>query len=381
MQGAVLKIGILGCRGIPNHYGGFEQFAQHLSHRLVENGHRVWVYQSSLHPFERDSWEGVNLIRQYDPEDKLGAFGQFIYDFNCLSDARKREFDILLQLGYTSNAIWFPFWPKNAANIIHMDGFEWKRSKYIRPVRYFLKLMEGLAVRQGDALVVDSPVIQSYITNSYGRKSFYIPYGVSLPVKSNLRYLEDLGLSESQYFLVIARIVPENNLETIIEGFLMSDHRLPLVIVGNTATRYAHDLVRRYKKYNILFCGSIYNQGALDSLRRHCALYFHGHSVGGTNPSLLEAMAHEIAICAHDNPFNRSVLGKDAFYFGARRDISDAIKANDLQNVARKWGPANYRKIKEGYQWSQITSGFEELFYETIASNVKLDLVLKNEKT
>ena len=125
-----IKIGILGTRGIPNAYGGFEQFAQYLAAGLVKMGHSVTVYNSSTHPFRESNWEGVEIVHCYDPENKIGTAGQFVYDYNCIRDAAKRNFDILLQLGYTSSSVWHRYWPKNAVNIVNMDGLEWKRTKY-----------------------------------------------------------------------------------------------------------------------------------------------------------------------------------------------------------------------------------------------------------
>src|SRR5579872_2984603 len=116
-----MRIGILGTRGIPNNYGGFEQFAQFLSVGLVQRGHSVWVYNSSNHPYREKKWEDVNIIRCSDWENYIGSTGQFDYDYNCLKDARKRGFDVLLQLGYTSNSVWHRRWPKDALNVINMD--------------------------------------------------------------------------------------------------------------------------------------------------------------------------------------------------------------------------------------------------------------------
>ena len=109
-----MKIGIIGTRGIPNNYGGFEQFAEYVGPALIDRGHDVYVYNSSLHPYTASSWKGVKLIKKFDPENKTGAFGQFIYDLNCILDSRKREYDIILQLGYTSSSIWSFLFPKKA---------------------------------------------------------------------------------------------------------------------------------------------------------------------------------------------------------------------------------------------------------------------------
>ena len=171
-----MKIAILGTRGIPNYYGGFEQFAEFFSVYLVEKGHEVFVYNSHDHPFQEKTFHGVNIIHQYDPEYKLGTFGQFIYDFNCIMDSRKRNFDIILQLGYTSNSVWFFLLPKRPIIITNMDGLEWKRTKYSKPVQQFLKFAERLAAVNSDFLVADSLGIQTFLKKQYKKESTYIAY-------------------------------------------------------------------------------------------------------------------------------------------------------------------------------------------------------------
>ena len=157
-----MKIGILGTRGVPNHYGGFEQFAEFFSVFLAEKGHEVYVYNSHTHPYQEKEFKGVKLIHCHDPENKIGTIGQFIYDLNCILDARKKNFDIILQLGYTSSSVWFKLHPKNAVVITNMDGLEWKRTKYSKPVQQALKWAEKLAVKNSDFLIADSLGIQNY---------------------------------------------------------------------------------------------------------------------------------------------------------------------------------------------------------------------------
>ena len=164
----MLKIAILGTRGIPNHYGGFEQFAEYLAKGLVERGFEVSVYNSHNHPYREKTWNGVEIIHCYDPEDKIGTAGQFIYDLNCIKDSRKRDFDIILQLGYTSSSVWNRFLPRKRTIITtNMDGLEWKRSKYSKPVQQFLKRAEGLAVKFSDHLIADSKGIREYLKEKY----------------------------------------------------------------------------------------------------------------------------------------------------------------------------------------------------------------------
>src|SRR4030095_13620718 len=125
-----MRIAILGSRGIPNQYGGFEQFASHAAPALANKGHEVYAYNSSTHPYKEKTWNNVNIIHCFDPEEKIGTAGQFIYDFNCILDSRKRNYDVILQLGYTSNSIWSFLYPQKPVLVTNMDGMEWKRSKY-----------------------------------------------------------------------------------------------------------------------------------------------------------------------------------------------------------------------------------------------------------
>ena len=184
-----MRIGILGTRGIPNAYGGFEQFAEFLALGLSQKGHAVYVYNSSLHPYTNDTWNEIHIIHCKDLEDKIGTAGQFIYDLNCIKDARKRKFDVLLQLGYTSNSIWYWLWPNDCVNIINMDGMEWKRSKYNATTQKFLKLSEKWAAEKGNILIADSIGIQQYLYQTHHRQSIYIPYGANIFTSPNVDLL------------------------------------------------------------------------------------------------------------------------------------------------------------------------------------------------
>ena len=135
-----MKIAIIGTRGIPNHYGGFEQFAEYLAVYLVKHNCEVYVYNSYNHPYQEPVFNGVNIIHCRDPEKKMGTIGQFIYDLNCILDTRNKDLDVILQLGYTSSSIWSFLLPKKPIIITNMDGLEWKRSKYWFLVRKFLKI-------------------------------------------------------------------------------------------------------------------------------------------------------------------------------------------------------------------------------------------------
>jgi len=354
-----MKIGILGTRGIPNHYGGFEQFAEHLSVGLVRLGHEVWVYNPHNHSFKEPRWHGVNLIHCFNPETYIGTPGQFLYDLKCIHDTRKRDFDVILQLGYTSSSVWnrcLPHKPKIATN---MDGLEWKRSKYSKPVRWFLKYAENLAVKSSDLLIADSEVIQDYLANSYRVSPIYIPYGADIFNTPDPSILFPFDVRPKEYFLIISRMQSDNHLKEIIRGVLQSDAKIPLLIIGHIGSSYGKLLLKTYASEKIRFLGPIFEKKTLNNLRYYASFYFHGHSSGGTNPSLLEAMAASSPVCAHDNPFNREVLGADACFFSNSGQICEILKDFQNQNRQSEWILNNIRKIRIKYDWNKVIQAYE----------------------
>lgn len=375
-----MNIAILGTRGVPNFYGGFEQFAAYLSRGLVEEGHQVTVYNSSTHPYQEKSWFGVNIIHCNDPEAKIGTVGQFLYDLNCILDTRKREYDIILQLGYTSSSIWGRLLPRKKSIITtNMDGLEWKRTKYSKHVQRFLKYAEKLAVKYSDYLIADSVGIQNYLKSAHSKPSLYIPYGADPFHDPDISFLSEHRLLPFKYNMLIARLEPENSIEIILDGVVKSKSELPFIVVGSVNTWFGPHLVKKFKKYtHIKFVGGIFDIVALNNLRYFANLYFHGHTVGGTNPSLLEAMASQSLICAHKNVFNQSILGGDAFYFTSADEVADLLvhkDKKDYQGMVR----ANDKKIRTRYSWQKIIHQYLQHF-ETIlgVSNVKQ---LKEENT
>lgn len=362
-----MKIGIIGTRGIPNHYGGFEQFAEFFSIYLAKKKHQVYVYCSSLNPYKNNKYHNVNRIVYYDPEQIIGTIGQFIYDLNCILDTRKRNFDIILQLGYTSNAIWSFLLPKNSIIVTNMDGLEWKRSKYSKKVQQFLKFSERLAIQNSDYLIADSIQIQSYLKKKYQKDSKYIAYGSNCFDNPNIKILNSFGLNPFKYHLLIARMERENHIEMIIQGILQSDTLFPLILIGNpNENSYGKYLQKKYNSNpEIKFLGGIYDLNILNNLRYFSELYFHGHSVGGTNPSLLEAMGSKTLIIAHRNEFNYSILESNAFYFSHEIELSELIRSkkksehtNFIQN--------NYSKIKKKFNWELINNMYLNFIKECL---------------
>lgn len=355
-----MKIALFGTRGIPNHHGGFEQFAEWFGPYVAQKGHEVYVYCSHNHPYQKKEFKGAKLIHCYDPEYKLGTVGQFIYDLNCLLDARKRNFDVLLQMGYTSSSVWHPLLPKKTLIVTNMDGLEWKRSKYHPLVRRFLAKAEAWAVKSSDYLIADNTAIQEYLKEKYRVYSTYIPYGAEVFHSPDVSALNEYGISPGGYDLIIARMEPENNIETILDGVAQSSRQRMCLVVGkHEATAFGRYLAQKYEKQaNIRFLGGIYNQGLLDNLRHYACHYFHGHSVGGTNPSLLEAMGSQVCIATHDNAFNRAILGDDALYFSNAGQVSTLLDKELDLGVAKAMIQANAEKIKNLYSWDKINTEY-----------------------
>jgi glycosyltransferase involved in cell wall biosynthesis len=363
-----LRIAILGTRGIPNHYGGFEQLTEHLAPGLVEAGHDVTVYNSHSHPYQGKEWKGVHIRHAYDPELWIGSAGQFVYDLNCVLDARKRKYDIILQLGYTSSSIWGPIFPEGTMILYNLDGLEWQRTKYSKLVRRFLLYAEKLAVRYSHFTIADSPVIQTYFRDKYGIESEYIPYGADLFSKPKVGLLKTYGYSPDSYYLLMARMVPENNIETILDGFAASGCQRKFLVIGDTATAFGRKLVEKFgADERIQFLGAIYDQEKIHCLRYFSRLYFHGHSTGGTNPSLVEAMASQALIVAHDNPFNREVLGGDAYYFSAAEDVTMLIEAPADGVVEDGMIRGNQRKVMGKFNWPKIVAGYEKFILRSLS--------------
>jgi glycosyltransferase involved in cell wall biosynthesis len=364
-----MKIAILGTRGIPNYYGGFEQFAEYFSVFLAEKGHEVYVYNSHNHPYQEKTFNGVNIIHKYDPEYKIGTAGQFIYDLNCIMDLRQRHFDIVLQLGYTSSSVWCKLLPKKALIITNMDGLEWKRTKYNKWVQKVLLFAEKLAVNSSNYLISDSIGIQKYILDKYQKDSTYIAYGANLFINPNEILVSEYQVEKHQFNMILARLEPENNIETILDGVVLSNDTTTMLVIGNHETKFGNYLKEKFKSHqNIRFVGAIYNLEHLDNLRCFSNLYFHGHSVGGTNPSLLEAMASNALIIAHKNEFNQAILNENAYYFSNAEEVKKLllkIKKNDNLQLIQN----NVNAIAEEYNWNTINDKYLQLFQECVAKN------------
>ncbi len=368
-----MKIAFVSTRGIPNNYGGFEQFTEYISVGLAKRGHNVVVYSPKFHPYKDDTYKGVRIKHIYSPEQWMGSsVGSFFYDFLSLRDALKNErCDIIYEAGYTSIIpafIWF-----NVKNIKHpifttnMDGLEHLRTKFNPLVRKFLVWEEKMAVKHSHYLIADNMGIHDYYKEKYGKESVYLAYGADIRDNYSEDFLKEYGLEKDNYYMLIARLEPENNIAMAIEGYLHSNEsgKRPLIVVGKTDTPHGKELMVKYDSNgNVRFLGGIYDFDKLNSMRHYSYAYFHGHSVGGTNPSLLEAMAAGCFVFAHDNIFNRAVLGENALYYSTPLAITELL--NGMDSIAIKYKiefvNANLEKIRSDFSWKNLVDKHEAYF-------------------
>lgn len=369
-----MKIAFVSTRGIPNNYGGFEQFAEYISVGMAQRGHEVVVYSPKFHPYQESTYKGVRIKHIYSPETWMGSsVGSFFYDFASLRDALKKEdFDIIYEAGYTSIIpayIWFNVEKrKRPIFTTNMDGLENKRSKFSPMVRRFLDWEEKMAVKYSHYLIADNMGIHDYYKEKYGKESKFLAYGADIHDDFKAEYLEEFGLKSEEYYILIARLEPENNIVMAIEGYLHSKEngRRPLIVVGKTNTPHGKELVEKYgNERNVEFVGGIYDFKKLDSVRHFSKAYFHGHSVGGTNPSLLEAMAAGCFIFAHDNIFNRAVLKENAFYYPSADKVTEYL--NRIDTIAEgskiQYTARNIEVIRNEYSWESLIDKHEKYFY------------------
>jgi len=359
-----MKIAILGTRGIPNNYGGFEQCAEYLSVGLAEKGHKVTIYSPAFHPYKEDNYKGVKIIRKASPQHIFGqSASNFIYDYLCLKDAVKQDFDIILELGLITSSLSIIFCRKRGKVIVtNIDGLEWKRPKWDNIIQKVTKALEKYGVKYSDYLIADNIGMQQYIYNEYNRESEFIAYGAVDAKTPSVSCLSEYGINANNYLLSIARLEPENNLEMMFDAYLESGIKTPYFVVGNHLTSHGDFLKDKYRDKGIVFLGGIFNKDNLDNIRYYSTYYLHGHSVGGTNPALLEAMAAQTFILAHDNQFNKSVVNNNALYFDSASKLAALLKDKEIIKNKNTFTKNNLIRIDEVYRWSIVVNQYESYF-------------------
>lgn len=360
---------ILGIRGLPAAHGGFETFAEFLAAYLLKHGWKVVVYcqGTGIGPIVEDVWNGVNRITI--PVQREGAIGTIIFDWLSIRDAVSRKYTRILTLGY--NTAMFCLWLRmyGATNVINMDGLEWKRDKWRLHEKLWLWANERIGCLVGNHLVADHPEIANHLATRVNRsKITMIPYGANQVDQANKGVLAGFDVTENHFVTVIARPEPENSVLEIVQAFSEKTRSMKLLVLGkyDVSSNEYHRRVMDAASAEVVFAGAIYDRDIVESLRFHSRLYVHGHRVGGTNPSLVEALGAGSAILAHDNHFNRWVAGDQAAcYFSDTASCCrafDSLLVDDDRIQRMKMG-SRQRYLSE-FMWDQVLSQYEGLLVD-----------------
>jgi glycosyltransferase involved in cell wall biosynthesis len=357
------KLRILGTRGIPATHGGFETFAERLALHLVEHNWRVVVYCQirGTGPITLDNWNGVERVLI--PISADGPKGTILFDWHATCHAAGYR-DLCLTLGYNTALFCTLLRLRGIRNIINMDGIEWRRAKWGRIAKAWFWINDWLGCWLGNHLIADNPHIQTHLaTRVSTHKISTIPYGADAVENAPTELLKTMGLTPGNYLILIARPEPENLTLEIVQSYSLCRLEMPLVVVGNfdSENRY-HQAVKDCAGPNVQFVGAIYDKPMINSLRFHSAAYIHGHQVGGTNPSLVEAMGAGNAVIAHDNRFNRWVVGDGAMYFKDANGLSEC-----LRHIVRQpeclvtLGLQARQRFEQKLTWPHVLEKYESL--------------------
>lgn len=361
MAAKVLRI--LGTRGIPASHGGFETFAEHLALHLQAVGWRVIVYcqEDGTGPIFSDQWRGVERV--VIPIDVPGPRGTMLFDWLAICHASKSK-ALCLTLGYNTAVFCALLRLRGVPNLINMDGIEWARAKWSVLARLWFWMNDWLGCWMGNHLVADHPEIKVHLSSrTRSQKITMIPYGADEVVDASVEPLESLGLMPGRFLTVIARPEPENSILEIVQGFSAKLRGVTLAVLGRYDEANAYHLaVKGAASSEVRFVGAIYDKPILHAIRFHCAAYVHGHQVGGTNPSLVEALGAGNAVIAHDNRFNRWVAGDNARYFtnaGSFSLVLDDLLAQP--EVLRGMRLQSKRQFQNRFTWPMVLGDYERL--------------------
>lgn len=357
------KLIILGIRGVPAAHGGFETFAERLALWLRDHGWDVTVYCQGSPTGRRaeDRWEGIRRIMI--PVAQAGAVGTIEFDVKATADAMRQP-GTVLTLGYNTGFLNLWVRLRGRRNFINMDGLEWKRDKYGFGARSFLWANERLAAWSGTGLIADHPAIADHLAHLIARDRItVIPYGSDEVTEADPGLLAAMGIEPNRFMTLIARPEPENSVLEIVRAFSARPRGMKLVVLGTYRRDNAFQAaVMDAAGGEVLFPGAIYDKAVLRALRLYSYAYLHGHRVGGTNPSLVEALGAGNAVIAHDNPFNRWVAGAAGRYFA---DVAGCAALLDrlLEHPAEQAAMRAAARVRwrEAFTWPMVLEQYRRL--------------------
>jgi glycosyltransferase involved in cell wall biosynthesis len=362
------KLLILGTRGVPALHGGFETFAEKLALYLVDRGWQVTVYcqrdggNKIFGDPEIDEWKGIRRVTI--PTSKSGPIGTMAFDWVSVWHALGEK-GVPLVLGYNTAIFAALLGIRGRSVIMNMDGIEWKRAKWGLAAKCWFYFNEWVGILSSSRLVADHPEIAKRLSRRRNMADVStIAYGADPVVVAEANAIRALGLEPGKYFVAIGRVEPENSTLELVRAYCARYREYKFVCLGKLEPdkNAYHATVIEAAKGRILFPGAIYEKSVVRSLRFHALAYCHGHTVGGTNPSLVEALGAGNPVIAHDNPFNRWVAGENALYFSDVETLdacfSRAGEDKNWQDMGRK---ASIKRFEEAFTWERILGAYEEL--------------------
>jgi glycosyltransferase involved in cell wall biosynthesis len=366
-----MKIAIIGTRGVPARYGGFETCVEEVGKRLARRGHNVWVYsRASYYERKLEFYEGMRLV--YLPHLESRTAETLSHTTVSLFHALAKRTDVLFVFNSANSPLLILPSLLGRNLVLHTDGLEWMRDKWRGWGRRYYRFMERLTAKLPCILISDSRAIVRHYREAYGRETRYISYGAPVVESRDPALLGRFGLSPGGYFLQVARFEPENNQLLAARAFegLRTEKRLVLIGGAKYRSTYVESLAK-FKDPRILFPGFCYEREILRELLANSYAYVHGNEVGGTNPGLLQAMGAGAFVIARDVPFNREVCGDAALYF--RKDAADLREkmrwALDHEGEGRTFRERARKIIREQYDWDAVADEYERLFVDIIRGN------------
>ena len=354
----------MGTRGVPASYGGFETAVEEIGKRLASRGHEVTVY--CRNPGQTiTEYEGMQLVNLPAVRHRMAE----TLSHTSLSAARaiiKDKPDVALVLNAGNAPLLKPLKAAGIPVAVHLDGLESKREKWRGAGARYYRWAERVAVNQGDEVIADAQAIADHVLATYRRACTVIPYGADVIDPGSDR-LGEIGVIRRDYHLIVARLEPENHVLEAVHGYTVSEETRPLLVVGSAP--YAQWYIDRVHEVadghpGVRFLGGLYDQGLLDQLYANARTYIHGHSVGGTNPSLLRAMGAGAPVLAFDCEFNREVTADQAYFWRDAESLAallDEIAEGEIDTELAELSEAGRERVAQVYQWEAVTDAYEAM--------------------
>lgn len=363
-----MRIALLGTRGVPASYSGFETCVEELGQRLVERGHEVTVYCRAHHiTYDKPTYKGMHLIILPTITNKY--LDTIVHSFLSSLHSLLHPYDIALYfIAGNSPVTWIPRL-RGTKTVLNVDGLDWKREKWPPLAKRYIQIAEYLATKIPNVYLTDSRVVQRYYENRYGDNPPYIPYGSEIERLPPGEVLAEYGLSPEKYVLFVGRLVPENNVDHLIDAFRKLDTDSKCVIVGGSC--YADDYIEHLREKasgdpRIVFTGFVFGRG-YHELGSNAAIFVESSGVGGTHPAIVEAMAFGSCVVVNDTPENEETIGDAGFSYsgavGAESLAEELERLLSRPDLISEYGERARQYAREHYSWEHVTDEYERLFY------------------